>query len=402
MNFFQKELLLLFSIISIFFSLNLLAQKKETSEDHKIILKSSNRKIPYRDYWPTSDWKVVPPEKQGVNSADLQKVLDYCFTRTGDDQDRKGIRTDGLIIVRGGYIISEKYERGFAADRPHLIWSVSKSFVNALYGIAVKDGKADLNEKAYKYYKPLDSDSHRDISIDNILRMSSGIDWNEGYETSPLKSSVIAMLWTAGRNDMALFTSGFPLAHKPGTYLYYSSGDSNLLMAILKNLYKERYNSLPWERLFDKIGMKNVTWERDKSGTFVGSSYIYATPKDIAKFGFLYLNDGKWNNEKIFPDGWLDYTMTTAPSFFNTPNYPKLEEHEMSAQWYTNFGDPKRNFLKPWPDAPSDTFAASGHWGQKIWVIPSLDLIIVRVADDRDDSFNENKFLKLLIQSIRK
>ncbi|MCE9501714.1 MAG: beta-lactamase family protein [Leptospira sp.] len=389
-------------MLTLFFSINLIAQKKEKSPDPKVILKSSNRKIPYRDYWPTADWKTAIPEKQGINSAELAKVLDYCFARTGDDIDRKGIRTDGLLIVRGGYIVAEKYARGFTAERPHLVWSVSKSFVNALYGIAVKDGKMDLNEKAYRYFPELDSDSHKEISIDNILRMSSGIEWSEGYEASPLKSSVIAMLYTGGRNDMAKFTAGFPLAHTPGTFMYYSSGDSNLLMSILKNVYKERYATLPWERLFDRIGMKNVTWERDKSGTFVGSSYIYATPRDIAKFGQLYLNDGRWNNEKILPDGWVDYSVTTAPSFFTTPNYPKLEEYEMSAQWYTNFGDPKRSFPKPWPAAPSDTFAASGHWGQKIWVIPSLDLVIVRVADDRDDSFNENQFLKLLMQSIKK
>ncbi len=373
----------------------------QTAKTENVIIKKQIRKTVKRDYWPTSAWKEASPQNAGLDEKMLSKVTDYAFTRTGDDKNRKGIRTDSIVIIKDGKLVYEKYARNYTKDKLHLVWSVTKSFVNALYGIARKDGFVRLEDYAFNYFPTLNKDSYNEIKIDDILRMSSGLGWNEGYEASPLKSSVIAMLYTSGREDMATFAAGRELAHKPGSYLYYSSGDSNLLMAILKNILKSDYENYPWKKLFDKIGMKNVVWEKDKSGTFVGSSYIYATPRDLAKFGFLYLNNGTWGSEKLFSDDWVDYTTTVAPAFYTTPMYKGLDEHIMTAQWYANIPDPNRGIKKPLEDAPEDTFMASGHWGQKIFVIPSWDMVIVRVADDRDGSFNENHFIKLIKESIR-
>ncbi|MBE7412213.1 MAG: beta-lactamase family protein [Leptospiraceae bacterium] len=357
----------------------------------------NSQKIPKRDYWPTTDWQTISPSKVGLVENSLKKLDEYAFTITGDDKNRKGIRTDGIVIIKNGRLAYEKYARGYTKDKLHLAWSVTKSFVNALYGFARKDGLIKIEDYAYKYYPSLDKDKYKEIKIDDILRMSSGLDWSEGYEASPLKSSVIAMLYTSGHEDMAAFTASREMVHKPGTHLYYSSGDSNLLMGILKNILKNEYSNYPWKRLFDKIGMKNVVWEKDKSGTFVGSSYIYATPRDLAKFGYLYLNNGVWGKEKLFDDDWVKYTSTVAPAYYTTPNY----KDQLTAQWYANISDTKNKIQKVLPDAPEDTIMASGHWGQKIFVIPSWDMVVVRVADDRDGSFDENHFMKLIKESIR-
>jgi CubicO group peptidase (beta-lactamase class C family) len=154
--------------------------------------------------------------------------------------------------------------------------------------------------------------------------------------------------------------------------------------------------------LFDRIGMSRATWERDQAGTFVGSSYLYATPRDLAKFGYLYLHDGQWAGERILAEGWVDYTRTLAPAWSTMPLTEEDKEDNPGAHWWLNKGLPERQVPPPWPDAPADTFAALGHWGQSIFVIPSLDLVIVRTADDRDGTFKKNTLLKLITDSIRK
>lgn len=356
---------------------------------------------PARSYWPTADWQSATPESTGVDSAKLEEAAKYAMTLVGEDTERKGIRTDGLVVVRNGQIILERYNRGYEADTPHLIWSVTKSFVNALYGIASRDGLVNIDVPAHKYFPALKQSDREKMTIRNILNMSSGIFWSEGYEASPLKSSVVAMLYTRGRTNMASFTAEQEMRAQPGSYVYYSSGDTNLLMGLFKNIVPaESYAGYPWEKLFDVIGMRNVTWERDGSGNFVGSSYMYATPRELAKFGFLYLNDGVWSGQQILPPGWVTFSRTPSPAYLSTPEYEGWDEDNMTAHWYANTGIPAAGVPAPWPDAPRDTFAALGHWGQYIFVIPSLDMVIIRVGDDRDGSFDKNELLKLVTASV--
>jgi CubicO group peptidase (beta-lactamase class C family) len=338
-----------------------------------------------------------------MSAARLKEATDYIMETTGTEEDRKGVRTDGYVIVKDGYLVAEGYARGYTQGMRHLAWSMSKSFVNALYGIAVANGEIDIHQPASKYYPPLDTDTHRDITVEQLLHMSSGIDWNEGYEASPLKSSVLAMLYTVGRKDMALFTATRPIRYPPDQHWCYSSGTSNLLMGILRHVVGEtRYVSYPWKELFDKIGMQDVVWERDASGNFVGSSYLYATPREMAKFGYLFLRNGKWEDQQLLADGWVDFSTTLAPAYAADPPEHKRTELRPGAHWWLNVGIPDKNFPVPCPSAPSDTFAAVGHWGQTIFVIPSLDLVIVRTADDRDGTFDKNRWVGAIVSSIEK
>jgi len=352
-----------------------------------------------RTYWPTEDWRTAEgPE--ALDAAGAAEVDSYLFTRTGNDLDRKGIRTDGVVVIRGGKIVFEKYARGYTRETPHLIWSAAKSFTSALVGIAVAEGRFKLTDPAHKYYPSLKDGMKSEITVEHILQMSSGLDWNEGYEASPLDSSVIAMLYTAGRGNMPHFTAGFRLRHRPGTRWYYSSGDTNMLSGILrKTLSEDEYQNYPWKKLFEPIGMKNVTFERDRAGHFVGSSYVYAPPRDLAKFGFLYLNNGEWNGKQILPEGWVTYSRTLAPAYNGHP----VAGEAYGAQWWQNAKTASTQ--APWPDAPLDTYVAMGHWGQRIYVIPSLDIVAVRVGDDRykehEGGFSDNEFLKKLRAAVK-
>ncbi len=355
--------------------------------------------------YPGAEWSEISPEKAGINREKLRNLEQYLFPEKLDEKTRQGIRTDAVVIVRGGNIVFERYARDFHRNRKHLVWSVTKSFVNTLVGMAVADGKLRIEDNAAKYYPALSASGKDAILIDHLLRMSSGLYWSEGYESSPLKSSVVAMLYTRGRNDMAAFAAAQDLVYPPGTHWYYSSGTSNILTALVRNVYNsptgsgqesDKFEDLIFNRLFKSIGMRYTTLERDGAGTPVGSSYLYTTARDLARFGYLYLHDGMWQGRRILPEKWVRYTTTMAPAYYTTELNPEDAKDNPGAQWYINVGIPERGQQPPWPDAPADTFAALGHWGQSVYVIPSLDMVAVRLADDRDGSFSKNRYLGLL------
>lgn len=355
--------------------------------------------------YPGAEWSELSAEKAGINREKLRNLEQYLFPEKIDEKTRQGIRTDAFVIVRGGNIVFEKYAREFHRNRKHLAWSVTKSFANTLAGMAVADGKIRVEDSAAKYYPALAGDGKEAILIDHLLRMSSGLYWSEGYESSPLKSSVVAMLYTRGRNDMAAFAAAQDLIYQPGTHWYYSSGTSNILTALVRNAYNspadpkqpgDKFEDLVFNRLFKSIGMRYTTFERDGAGTPVGSSYLYTTARDLARFGYLYLHDGVWQGRRLLPEKWVRYTTTMAPAYYTTELKPEDAKDNPGAQWYINVGIPERGQQPPWPDAPADTFAALGHWGQSVYVIPSLDMVAVRFGDDRDGSFNKNRYLGLL------
>lgn len=358
--------------------------------------------------YPGAEWNELSPEKAGINREKLKTLEEYLFTTTGSENERRGIRTDAFVLVRGGNIVFERYARDFHKNRRHLVWSVTKSFVNTFVGMAVAEGKLKVADSAAQYYPALSGGGKEAIQIDHLLRMSSGLYWSEGYESSPLKSSVIAMLYTRGRSDMPAFAASQELTFTPGTHWYYSSGTSNLLMAIVKNVYSappppgyilppgDRFEDLIFNKLCKSIGMRFVTFERDSAGTPVGSSYVYTTARDLARFGYLYLHDGVWQGRRILPEKWVRYTTTMAPAYYTTELNPEDAKDNPGAQWYINVGIPERGQKPPWPDAPADTFAALGHWGQSLYVIPSLDIVAVRLGDDRDTSFDKDRYLGLL------
>ncbi len=351
--------------------------------------------------WPGAEWEDRLPEEMGMDPARLDAAIAYVMSSTGNEQDRAGIRTDGFVVVRHGCLVAEGYARGYTRETRHLAWSVSKSVSNVLYGIAVRQGVIEMRAPAARYYPPLDREGHRDITLEHLMFMSSGLEWSEGYEASPLKSSVIAMLYTSGRADMARYTAEQPLESPPGTVWEYSSGTTNLLMGILKEvLGPERYARFPWEELFDPVGMRSAVFERDRSGTFVGSSYFYATPRDMARFGYLVLRDGVWGDRRILPRDWVAHYTQIAPAYRTLDPDRRESGLHPGGHWWVNRPDPESGLEAPFAEVPEDTFAALGHWGQSIVVIPSLDLVVVRTGDDRDHTFQLEKWLTLLVASV--
>ncbi len=324
----------------------------------------------------------------GADSSALHALEDYAFPAR-NDETRQGIRTDALLVMRDGQVIYERYAGETRAETPHLTWSISKSILATVLGVAYGQGRFQLDDPVARFYPPFTA--HPGITLRHLLTWSSGLDWQEDYEYAPLNSSVVAMLYTRGRGDMARFTAEHRSAHAPGTAYLYSSGDSTVLAAALRGMIGEKaYADYPWTALFEPLGIRSAVWETDASGTFVGSSYAYMNARDLARIGWLMQRGGSWNDQQLLPKAWVDFVLT--------PFAGEQANEASGGQWWLNR---KADGAKgPWPNAPSDTFAALGHWGQALYVVPDAGLVIVRYADDRDGSYSHDQLLKLALAAF--
>jgi len=358
---------------------------------------------PERRQWPTQGWREAAPEEVGIDPERLEAAVQFAFEAPSLEaqagEEGADLRTLAVLGVRNGRLIAERYADGFPPETKHKTWSISKAIANALIGIAEREGRLQIDDPLHPFFPGLrESARQREITFRHALHFSTGILWDEGYESSPLRSSVVAMLYTRGRENMAKFVSEQGMRADPGTYVYYSSGDTNLLMGALKKLMPaEEYRAYPWTVLFDPLGIDAV-FETDASGTFVGSSYAYMSARDLAKFGFLYLNDGVWNGERILPEGWVQFTRTPAPAY--SEDSMEGETSAYTAQWYANTGFPAAELPPAMPDAPANTFYTRGHSGQRMFVLPDQDMIVVRFgADAAGASFDQNGFVSRVVAS---
>ena len=260
-----------------------------------------------------------------------------------------------FVVLHKGAIVAERYREGITPETQLLSWSMGKSFTNALTGIMAGDGLVDINA-------PMDipqwqNDGRKAITLNNLMQMQSGLEWNENYGN---RSDVNLMLHR--ETDMGLFALNKPLEHEPGTFWYYSSGSTNIVMRYLRGKFSSDQEFLLYirERLFAPLGIANPHFEPDMSGTPVGSSYLYVTARDFARFGQLFLDDGMVQGKRILPEGWVDYTVTPASA----------SEGAYGAFFWLN-----RNNVCP--DVPEDMFSCQGHDGQEIYMIPSKDLVVV-------------------------
>lgn len=339
----------------------------------------------FADTWPDDQWPAHPI----APSAALKDLEAYAFPPR-DEQTHQGIRTDALLIIRNGEVVYERYAGVTNDQTPHLTWSISKSILATVLGVAFGEGRFKLDDPVARFYAPFKP--HPDIKIQDLLHWASGLDWQEDYEYAPLNSSVVAMLYTRGRDDMARFTAEHKVASAPGTSYRYSSGDSTVLAAALKGMVGDAaYPDYPWTALFDPLGIKSAVWETDASGTFVGSSYVYMTARDLARIGLLMQRGGRWQGRQLLPKAWVDFNLTPFAS------RPPTNEAPGGQWWLNKTADGKPG---PWPDAPPDTFAGLGHWGQALYVIPSANLVIVRYADDRDGTYDHNQLLKRALKAV--
>ena len=250
--------------------------------------------------WPLGD--IVPDSITGINKVKLSEISKKLITDNAYNGD-----AFAFMVIHKGVPVAEAYKPQFNKETKFLSWSMAKSFVNAMVGILVKDGKLDV-------YKPAgveawEKDERARITLNDLMQMQSGLQWNEDYGN---RSDVTLMLHL--EKDMSRFAFDKPMAFPAGTKWYYSSGTTNIVSYLIRRQFSNDslYYSFANTRLFNKIGMADAVFEVDPTGTRVGSSYLYATARDYARFALLYQNDGVFNGERILPEGWVKYSTTVA------------------------------------------------------------------------------------------
>lgn len=268
---------------------------------------------------------------------------------------RYGGHIFAFLVMHRGEVVAEKYGVGINSSTRLLGWSMAKSFTNALVGSLVAAGIADISKPTG--LKEWQNDARRKITVNDLLRMQSGLEWNENYGT---RSDVTQMLYCHG--NAAKYAIGKPLQYPIATKWSYSSGSTNIACYWARQQFKSdsALYAFAYSNLFNRIGMQNAILESDESGVPVGSSYIYATARDYARFALLYLQDGVFNGQQILPKGWVKYTATTTA----------CSEGAYGASFW-KLGKKRTEAL------PSDFMSCEGHDGQYIVMIPSEQLAIV-------------------------
>jgi CubicO group peptidase (beta-lactamase class C family) len=361
---------------------------------------------PARAEWPTQAWPLKPVDP--VKKADAIAALEQAvFTLEGRPEERKGFRTNALVVVHRGAVVYEKYARGFDETKRQLSWSVAKSYSSTLVGLAAHQGLLDPDASVCSVLTEYADSPVCESTIEHFLTFSSGLQWQEEYENRGYQiSSVISMLFGVGRRDQVKHVLTHRRLYAPGTQFNYSTGDAHVVAAIAKRALASKHGADAfWTQFFDVLGMSSAVFEEDVVGNPLGGSFVYATPRDSAKFGWFLLNDGCWAGTRLVPEGWVKKAttisagwtsnrgdcsgQTVGPDGYQLPCRPIPNGRMFWLNQPPADGEPT-----PWPNAPPDAYAAQGHWGQRIVVVPSRDLVIVRFGDDRQTAMSSDLLVK--------
>jgi CubicO group peptidase (beta-lactamase class C family) len=313
--------------------------------------------------WPAGDTVDLASLPPGVDRAALDKAVADTFA---DDTPDRSIATRAIVVVTDGRIVAERYAPGFTKDTRLLGWSASKSVEATLVGTFVANGRLALDAPPPVPEWKSPGDPRGRITLRQLLNMSSGLQFLEPYLPG---TDSTAMLFESP--DMGAYAATRPLAHPPGTVWAYSSGTANLLSRIAFQLSGGTladYEAYAQTHLFGPAGMTSAMFEPDESGNFVGSSYLYATARDWARFGLLYLDGGAINGTRILPASWTQFVRTPAPAD---------TRKGYGAQFWLNAIE---NGHRQLPNLPDDYFAAEGHNGQYVAIFPSRHTVIVRLG----------------------
>lgn len=304
---------------------------------------------------PSADEVLEVPEP----SPAVDAVLDTAFAEDLPGDAVKGTRA--VLVMRDGQVVAERYAEGFDAGTPLLGWSMTKSVANAIVGRLVQQGALDVDARDLR---PGWSDDARSaISLDHLLHMTDGLAFDETYDPD---TDATNMLFRP--RDTGDFAASKPLVAEPGTEWSYSSGTSNIICDVAVEASGMDGVSLARELVFTPLGMHSAVLEPDASGDPVCSSFMYATARDWGRFGQWFLQDGTWNGDQLLPEDWVAWSTEPVDPAVDNP---------YGAQWWLNQGADGELRM---PTAPADAFWASGNEGQQVVVLPSQDMVVVRLG----------------------
>jgi CubicO group peptidase (beta-lactamase class C family) len=307
--------------------------------------------------WPEGEGPAEAPD--GVDVEALELAIDTAFTE--DDEQGRRRNTRAVVVVHGGQLVAERYGDGFDVDTPLLGWSMGKSMANAIVGRLVAAGQLDLEDRDLR--EGWAGDERAEITVEQLLTMTSGLAFEEVYDPD---TDATRMLFRP--QDTAAYAAELPLEAEPGTRWSYASGTTNILCDVAQEASGLGVE-LAHELLFAPLGMASAVIEPDASGGLVCSSFPYATARDWARFGQLYLQDGEWDGERLLPEGWVEASFQAVE--IADPDTP------YGAHWWLNEGPEGQLRMAA---VPADAAWASGNEGQQVVVVPSEDLVVVRLG----------------------
>ncbi len=301
-----------------------------------------------------------------MDATRLEEVGAYC------DQHKCG----AVVVTRHGRIVWERYWGGWDENSTDNSWSMAKSMTDALVGIAISEGKIkSVDESVADFIPEWRGTRKEEITVRNLLSMTSGLLWDEDYEEV---SDVINMITSP---DQMAYAISRPRLHDPGTDWYYSSGDTQLVFAVIKAATGMEAGQYAQEKLFGPIGMTGATWLTDKTGHTLTYCCVMTTARNFARFGYLFLRNGRWNDQQVVPADWVKESVQPSQS----------ENLSYGFYWW----------LQDLPDVPKDLFMADGFQTKRTYVIPSLDIVAVRIGQGDGDAWDDNAFLKPIVQAVK-
>jgi CubicO group peptidase (beta-lactamase class C family) len=337
--------------------------------------------------WPEGGRVELSGAIEGVDGQKLQNAVDAAFAEPNKRTKR---RTRAVVVVHKGRIIAERYAPGMGPQTPQIGWSMGKSVLNALIGTLIAEERLQLEQSKLfaQWRKP--GDPRGAITVDNLLRMVSGLDFDEPH--ARMLSDVRKMLFMKG--DSAAYALEEELAVRVASSWFYASGSTTLLAYAMRKALagsQAHYFAYPAKALFRPLGMNSAVIEPDAAGTFLASAFVYASARDWARLGLLYLNDGQWQGKQILPKGWVKTSLLPTP--------------QSGGQYGAHLWLKIPDFLRPeypsGPALPEDAFFMLGHDGQMVAIIPSHELVVVRLGlSRRRNSWDHEVFLHQLLQAI--
>ncbi|MFT4697486.1 MAG: CubicO group peptidase (beta-lactamase class C family) [Flavobacteriaceae bacterium] len=312
---------------------------------------------------------------ENVDYTLLKKSVHEAFV----DKEEEIQKTRSVLVVYKDQIIAEEYADDFNKESVMLGWSMTKSITSAVLGVLEKQEKVQLEQT--NLFPEWKDDERASVSLKNLLNMNSGLAWEEDYS---IICDVTRMLFLTP--DMSEIQKAKLLEGESNNSWNYSSGTTNLLSGFIRDQFnsQQEYLDFWYQELIDKIGMHSMILETDFTGNYVGSSYGWATTRDWAKFGLLYLHEGNWAGEQIINKSWVDFTKEPTQG----------SDGVYGGHFWLNAGE-------KFPDVPKDMYSCNGFQGQYVFIIPSKDLVVVRTGLKPNPDFNVNQFLRGIISSIQ-
>jgi CubicO group peptidase (beta-lactamase class C family) len=350
-------------------------------------------------YWPTNGWKTCSPEAVGMDSDKLFEAMEYAAEPM--------FKTKGIVVIKNGYIVAESYFGNVSKDSEHMSYSMAKSFTSALVGIAIDKGMlASIDEKLCQYYEDWDCNDPEDlrskITIRHALTLTTGLKWEEDWSKEwNFRTNDALKMGFSGQFHQ--YMSQRPGIYEPGSKAIYSTGDPMLLSRVFQEACGMTAFDFADQNLFAPLNIKDIRWDMDKDGYTSTHGGLYTSVRSYAKFGLLFLNKGKWEDKQVVSEQWVEKSTQTDPSVNMWNYYSYLWHVNLPVRLApANLADnliKKKGAVIPIKGLPADAYMAAGILGQYIIIIPSKDMIIVRVANQRKARIDLVKLIKMVIKA---